>query len=422
MNFHHRNYLLMLTWVLGAYCRPHHDDTVKPQPPSKDGVVCEKGIIKGAPTSKRIGVNGGTVTSADGQITITIPQGALSGDTTIEIQPITNTNPAGNGIAYRITPHGKIFKQPVSISFSYIYGEGEQKIPQVQGIAYQDDRGIWKSVGGGHLDTTAKKATIQTDHFSDWSEFEAMRLIPGNPVLKVTETVKIRAIRYIADDDLLLPLSAPAGKETPIGTPYDLEYAKIKNWRLSGVGKLNAQTQYADYTAPELINGGRGSAAVSVAVNAGPGQLLLISNISVINEGVVLRINGGNWIQFAKDACIYDSLPFVISGGNTSGMDVSVAWDQNQPELQWGSSLTAFLPGFVYHTEGGKYQYTSSYFIGDAEEELPSPGYLKFDHFSVPEEPYVSGSFFIEKGAKLNANGDILGNAKIEGYFRMPTK
>jgi hypothetical protein len=56
-----------------------------------------------------IGAAVGVVTSADGLATVTIPSGALAGDTHIGIQPDTNTAAGGRGVAYRLTPDGQRF-------------------------------------------------------------------------------------------------------------------------------------------------------------------------------------------------------------------------------------------------------------------------------------------------------------------------
>ena len=55
-------------------------------------------IPNGIPVSKTIGSGGGTV-SIDGAVEIEIPAGALSADTEITIQPVTNNAPNGNGNA-----------------------------------------------------------------------------------------------------------------------------------------------------------------------------------------------------------------------------------------------------------------------------------------------------------------------------------
>lgn len=71
-----------------------------------------------------IGATGGTVTGANGAVEVTIPAGAVSGNTVISITPVTATLPAPTnanlvGTAYQIGPSGLSFNQPVTIKMKY---------------------------------------------------------------------------------------------------------------------------------------------------------------------------------------------------------------------------------------------------------------------------------------------------------------
>jgi hypothetical protein len=52
--------------------------------------------------TKDIGPEGGTLTSADGKLTITVPKGAVARNTRFSIQPITSENDMGVGGGYRL--------------------------------------------------------------------------------------------------------------------------------------------------------------------------------------------------------------------------------------------------------------------------------------------------------------------------------
>ncbi len=69
---------------------------------------------EGLPTEATIGAGGGTLASSDGRLNITVPPGALAGDTVIAIQPITATAPGALG-----TPEDMTFAQPVTLTFTY---------------------------------------------------------------------------------------------------------------------------------------------------------------------------------------------------------------------------------------------------------------------------------------------------------------
>ena len=79
----------------------------------------EIGTPIGAATSVVIGAAGGSVKTPDGRLTVTIPAGALAADTTIAIQPITNTSPGGAGVAYELLPDGQTFAVPAQLTLAY---------------------------------------------------------------------------------------------------------------------------------------------------------------------------------------------------------------------------------------------------------------------------------------------------------------
>ena len=66
-----------------------------------------------------VGVTGGTVTSDDGYVSVTIPSGALSKDEFIEVTPLSTTPSGGIGTVYNFTPEGTAFELPVTITIAY---------------------------------------------------------------------------------------------------------------------------------------------------------------------------------------------------------------------------------------------------------------------------------------------------------------
>lgn len=75
---------------------------------------------KPAITRKVIGAGGGTVTTADGAVTLDIPAGALGQDTTITITPSAASAPdLLPGTLYAFGPDGTVFAEPATLTLHY---------------------------------------------------------------------------------------------------------------------------------------------------------------------------------------------------------------------------------------------------------------------------------------------------------------
>ncbi len=74
-----------------------------------------------------IGPDGGSLTSADGRLTLEIPEGALDEDTMIRIGPAEDTTGFYEDLAYELTPHGLQFNTPatLTVEFDELPSDGE---------------------------------------------------------------------------------------------------------------------------------------------------------------------------------------------------------------------------------------------------------------------------------------------------------
>ncbi len=128
----------------------------------------------GLPSSATIGSGGGTLSSPDEILKLTIPAGALNNDTLITIQPHVNdsTNDSKTGLIYSLLPEGQTFLLPVSLTFKYTDNELNGSSPDSLGIIYQDTDNKWVWVDNPVIDTTAKTVTVTTDHFSKWQKMD----------------------------------------------------------------------------------------------------------------------------------------------------------------------------------------------------------------------------------------------------------
>ena len=145
------------------------------EPPDSTGF----GTPDGKLVNKQIGAIGGTIISDDGRVALIFPAGALTENTTISIQPITNPAPNGAGKAYDFEPSGIQFKKPVQIIFHYTDEEAETCPADLMGFAIQDQKGKWSFFDYDDWDSTAKILKGFIHHFSDFTDYDNLVIRPG---------------------------------------------------------------------------------------------------------------------------------------------------------------------------------------------------------------------------------------------------
>jgi hypothetical protein len=406
-------------FLLASCSKLKPDLPVVTQPPTQQstGLVTPVGVPAGNAGSKTIGSGGGSITSADGRFTITIPAGALSTDKTITIQPISNTNVAGTGTAYRTKPDGEIFAKPVTLTFHYTDADTSGSFIEAMGIAYQDSKGVWQG-SGGSIDKINKTFSVTTTHFTDWALFKYLELVPATGALDFNESISLTVYNNLELDELLIPL--PPSVTKPIVKPKDLTAKYVKHWRLSGAGTLNPSGSSATYTAPATLPAVN-PAAIRVILNppaAYTQEYSLVSNIYVGN-GIAFRINNGSWM--------YATSPLgIVNNGGISSMQGAVAVN-NLPagavSLRWSGYPFGFvnwglvLPSFTY-APGGNTNY-NQYLVTPGSPV--SPGGIDFTHYGQKAGDYVMGTFYLDKAGMTTVinNTTTSTPVKIEGYFRV---
>ena len=276
-------------------------EVTQPDEPKVTGLVRPVGSPSGGGVKKTIGPAGGALQSLDGRISIEIPQGALNSNETVGIEQVSNTNIAGIGAAFRLTPHGQTFAKPVNITYSWASYADSVGLLQTLGLAYQMADGVWKFVGADGFNSQSKTVSFKTTHFSDWSLMNRISLSPYKTDLETGQKQTIKAMIFTeADyDNLFIPLvNDPSGPYNepgyPVGTPAPLPSKFIKSWELTGPGDITKSTQQTvEYKAPASVNG-TAEATVTMELNAPvPGKFLLVAHISIMGDGwIELSING----------------------------------------------------------------------------------------------------------------------------------
>lgn len=210
----------------------------------------EIGTAVGGGTNKNIGPEGGTLTSPDGKLTVTVPKNAVAESVLFSIQPITNTmeNAIGNG--FRLEPSGKTFATPLQISVRYDEKDLEGTVPEALSLAYQDQNGAWHAQTSSKVDEAARTLSVSTTHFSDWLFLRTVGISPAKATVLVGETVYIK-VDSCPDRD---PLQKYNIWKYVFG--HDCRKVSTNNstWSLNGEGRLTSTDNASGivYTAPAV--------------------------------------------------------------------------------------------------------------------------------------------------------------------------
>jgi len=380
-----------------------------------------------AAITETIDNNGGIIKSLDGQLEIEIPAGALSQPTDIGIQPIKNTATSGIGFGYRLTPHRKVFQKKVTIRFHY-----DKHVRRLSGklpleIAFQNEKAVWTCTGATVNDTLHNTISVQTDHFSDWALIAALELTPVVKTVGLSESVSLKAVQYVhpvnGDDDLLIPLAAPNATN---GVPTRLNTKYIVKWTLNGPGTLSGNGAEAVYTAPSA-KPANNTATVTLELNVHGTQVLLISTIRIIDEGISISIDGGAWSTYPGMAVTMPSLNrYNVSALRTSTdiPEIVFQWPQTQGQKAdgtWGWNMLGDEEShvvFEYSDEPGKSIYASVY--DDGMDTHDSPGFLSVEEKEEGGKKYCTGFFAVDKAGLIDAtNGQQVKVSGIMGAFKV---
>ncbi|NCU04453.1 MAG: hypothetical protein GXC73_10755 [Chitinophagaceae bacterium] len=321
-------FIISLLSVLQVACfKKPATDLPEPEPNEVPGLVTAAGTPDEATAvQKNIGAAGGTISSADGSLTVSIPQGALTANQTIAVQRISNTNPLGASKGYRITPHNTVFAKPVTISFTYSNDDLAGAVPEALGIAYQDAQGVWQSINAVTVDKTAKKISVQTTHFSDWTFFKSFELTTSASMLAVNGTAQLEVV---SDANFLLASLEKA--ERPIAQKQSMTAAFVKSWSLAGAGKLVPNGAAAVYTAPSSVPNAPNPVAVSANIDLNKkGKFLVLAHIKIGNDGEIsVRVAGGEWFTQAASPVVKIADNYYMladSDGDEKGRYITVRW------------------------------------------------------------------------------------------------
>jgi len=119
--------------------------------------------------SAAIGPEGGSVSSADGQVTVSVPAGALGSATTLTIEESKVPPPDGAlGPAYEISPSAGGFGEPVTLEFRYDDADLAGRPPEAIRVgALVDD--VWICIPYSAAHPEASVVVTAVSHFSTYA-------------------------------------------------------------------------------------------------------------------------------------------------------------------------------------------------------------------------------------------------------------
>jgi len=199
------------------------------------------GAPDGKLVNKEIGTGGGEIDSEDGRVELIFPEGALTTNTPISIQPTTNLAPNGVGKSYWFEPSGIQFKKPVRIVFHYSDKEAEICPPDWMSLGIQDHKGKWSFIDYESFDSVSKTLTGYIQHFSSASNITDIRLAPDKYRLLVNGKTFIDVIDITRPGETSI---SPSGYQAGLISRNDpvLWYANRKLWGNDLTGTVTQQT------------------------------------------------------------------------------------------------------------------------------------------------------------------------------------
>lgn len=150
-----------------------------------------------------IGAAGGSIRSANGEITVVVPAGALDRDVRLGLQPITTAVPGAIGAAWRLSPDSVRFLKPVQLILGYTDSQLVGTNPSALGLYRQNPDGTWSRISIA-LDTIARTAngSFPVRHLEvrtprtpiDFVFVSELVLLPGSTSVHVNDSKLLRII------------------------------------------------------------------------------------------------------------------------------------------------------------------------------------------------------------------------------------
>lgn len=270
-------------------------DTVTPANPEtpQPGATTQVGKPIGPAATQTIGPAGGTLTSADGKLTLTFPKGAVPKDAPVTVQEVENTAPNGSGSSYVIDGLEITVSEPVI----GVYREREREFSGlVQGnvaVARQGKGGDWKASNLATVDAVNRTITTRIRRiekgaiaFIESTKLspEKATLVPGEKLPLTLTRVELIALELEPGEEISVPFpqipaSTTVQKMLVNGSAEDRDFGVCE---FQDPSERLARLQY---TAPKRVPvKSRNPVAVQIELfnPAVKAYLALVANLTIV--------------------------------------------------------------------------------------------------------------------------------------------
>ena len=379
-------------FILISSCHFSEDKSVPGPDTDHSGTVTEVGSPAGPLVTKQIGAQGGRITSADGRVELILPAGAVSTETPVSIQAISNHAPNGVGFAYRFLPEGTTFAK--ACQFRYRYNRSHVKLNDQENflVSYQKTDGIWYNVRGVQADTTSQIITVPMEHFSDWSVSETHYL----ETFAIESAESPEVLFYGEKMELsvqMLAILFDAEKHEPIQVRGTDSAVK---WEISGSnnGSIKTEKGYqAFYTAP-MSSPTQNPVTITATINFKNGKRLILVKQVVVGTGYMKFNFEGKQYNLSAVLDEYGNTYFDLAGASAGNNRASLTFMINAPSsgtCKFGDPTRA-KNTFTCAAElgiNGKQWHTNPGYCDD--NAISTPGHLVLTKYQPGE--IIKGTF-----------------------------
>ncbi|GAB3335879.1 hypothetical protein GCM10027299_45310 [Larkinella ripae] len=434
-----RHYLL-IGWGLAmslTACK-HDQDLVNPENPDEPGIELpdesgtetKVGQPKGNATSKTIGPEGGTIATADGKATLTLPAGALDKATSITIQPITNENPHGLGQAYRFSPEGLKFSKPATLTFQYDAAKMTSERAENFGVACQRDNKVWYDIAGSSVNTSRHEISVPMEHFSDWTPYELAQFDFAVITSGIGQGFSLQPGQSVDLYAGLLTYNANYPKDAK-EKPLKQARGFGENWKLIGEGTLKDRSEGATYTAPARVPKQNPVLVTTELTFPGKKFKLMLSQKIYIGLETYFDLSVNNFPREVSNfattiigketylSCVVGDETLMLRVGTT---DLAVGKYPFYSGASKESETNKTTAVFGLHDPAVEKRWMSHYYDSCPGKNVASPGSVQIEEVEFTNgKKFVKGTFF---AIVYMAEGVCNKNWKLEqqpltGSFRM---